>query len=114
VKDILFDQRAVCSRYGVEFVPAPPGSKLGVAREVRSGIEPLHGLRHPVEASTCGWYLWAGEWNDAEDFFEPLHVAHLSDRCPELLPYLGLPPGWRFLLADNVADVWFDAALLDV
>jgi hypothetical protein len=30
------------------------------------------------------------------------------------MKYLALPPGWRFLIATNHEDVWFDAALLDV
>ena len=114
MRDVLLDQQAVCRRYGVEFVASPREAKLGVARKVRPGAVPLHGLRHPAAGDTCGWYLWVDEWDDSDDFFEPLHVAHMSDRCPEVLPYLALPPGWRFLLAGAVVDVWFDPALLDV
>ena len=33
---------------------------------------------------------------------------------PEVLPFLGLPPGYRFLLADTTQDVWFDESLLSV
>ncbi|WP_459213513.1 immunity protein Imm33 domain-containing protein [Paraburkholderia caribensis] len=28
------------------------------------------------------------------------------------MPYLGLPPGWRFLIAEGYEDVWEDAKLL--
>ena len=31
----------------------------------------------------------------------------------EVLPYLGLAPGWRFLLAPGHVDVWFDPATLE-
>ncbi|HYS71853.1 MAG TPA: hypothetical protein VEM95_05475 [Thermoplasmata archaeon] len=44
----------------------------------------------------------------------PVHVEHLDDWRPEVLPFLGLPPGWRFLLAKDYADVWEDRSLLDV
>jgi hypothetical protein len=27
---------------------------------------------------------------------------------------LGLPPGWRFLIAPGYLDVWYDASLLDI
>jgi hypothetical protein len=30
---------------------------------------------------------------------------------PEVVPFLALPPGWRFLLDENY-DVWFDVTLL--
>jgi hypothetical protein len=64
------------------------------------------------EGDTTGWYLWSGELSQSDDFFEPLHVKHLNERCPEVTPYLGLPAGWRFLLAPNHEDIWYDEALL--
>jgi len=30
------------------------------------------------------------------------------------VPFLGLPPGWRVLLAPGQEEVWFDAELLSV
>jgi hypothetical protein len=68
-----------------------------------------------MEGDTCGWYLWAGEgFSEAPDFFEPLHVDHLVGRCPAVLPYLALGPGWRFLMANGHEDVWYDESLLRV
>jgi hypothetical protein len=46
------------------------------------------------------------------DFFQPLHVCHLHEWCPSVLPYLALPPGWRFQIAPGHEDVWFDQELL--
>lgn len=107
-------QRSVCRRFGVTPVPAPPDSKAGVARNVREGIWPVNGLRHRPTDDTTGWYVWAGEHlSDDPGFFEPLHVGHLAEWCPEILPYLALPPGWRFLLAPDHEDVWEDPSLLD-
>jgi hypothetical protein len=64
---------------------------------------------------TTGWYIWAGEeLGQADDFFEPVHVAHLVELCPAVLPYLGLSPGWRFLIASGHEDVWKDPSLLVV
>ena len=45
--------------------------------------------------------------------FSPLHVRHLSTRSPEVLKFIGLPPGYRFLVAGEYVDVWYDASLLD-
>jgi hypothetical protein len=39
-------------------------------------------------------------------------VSHLGDWCPTAIPYLGLPPGWRFLIASDHEEVWFDESLL--
>lgn len=108
-------QRDFCRRYGVPFVRAPVGFKIGIAEDVRSGRMPINGLRHPPQCDTTGWYIWAGEALRKEpDFFQALHVAHLHEWCPAAAKYLGLPPGWRFLIAPDYEDVWYDAALLDV
>jgi len=107
------EQRRVCEQYKATFVPAPSNLKVGIARDVRDGILPIHGLRTAPDPGTTGWFIWAGgEMSQAEDFFAPLHVEHLSEWCPAVLKFLGLPPGWRFLIADGFEDVWYDAKLL--
>lgn len=108
-------QREVCKRFATDFFPAPDGAKVGIAVNVRDGLLPINGLRHPPAGDTTGWYIWAGEvLSEARDFFVPLHVEHLAEWCPQVTKYLGLPPGWRFLIADGYEDVWFDAGLLEV
>jgi len=108
-------QKAICRKYGVDFSTCSTDLKVGIALNVRDGIQPINGLRHPPKGDTTGWYLWAGEeWSDRDDFFKPLHVAHLTDWCPIVLPFLGLPAGWRFLIASDHEDVWYDEALLGV
>ena len=108
-------QRTVCSKYGAEFCPAAPSEKLGIAENVRRGILPINGLRHPPVGDTSGWYVWGGEEMSTEaDFFKPLHIEHLDEWCPRIQQYLGLAPGWRFLVTDEYEDVWFDPTLLAV
>ena len=109
-------QAAVCRRIGTSPDAPPPGSTVGIALNVRTGEQPLNALRHPAEGETCGWYIWAGEGDPSGDpvFFVALHVEHLSTWCPEILPYLALPAGWRVLLGPGHEDVWHDATLLEV
>src|SRR5271165_3753681 len=111
--DLERKQLDICRCYNCEFVMATPESKLGVALRTL-GKSPVNGLRHPLEKDTNGWYIWCGtEFSQAADFYSPLHTSHVQEYCPEALPYLGLPPGYRFLLAGDHVDVWFDAKLLD-
>jgi hypothetical protein len=107
-------QAAICRKFGADPMVPGPDDKVGIARNVRDGIQPLNGMRHLPERGTCGWYLWAGEdLSQDDDFFVPLHVMHVGEWTPEVIPYLALPPGWRFLIAPGYEDVWFDEALLD-
>jgi hypothetical protein len=89
---------------------------LGVSRSLlqHGWSWPVHGLRHPPEASTSGWYIWTGDLSSAPDFFVPLHARHLVERLPEVAAYLSLPPGSRFLIAPGHEDVWIDESLLDI
>jgi hypothetical protein len=109
------EQLAICTRFGVTAVPSPGEFKVGIAHNVKEGLQPLNALRHPPEGDTTGWYIWAGgEPDDDPEFFEPLHVSHLAKWCPEIVPYLLLPPGSRVLIAPGYEDVWEDRALLDL
>ena len=111
----ITEQKAVCDKYGARFAAAPRSKKVGIAENVREGLAPINGLRHPPAGDTTGWYIWAGEeLSHASDFFKPLHVEHLDEWCPGIEKYLGLPPGWRFLVAGDYEDVWYDESLLEV
>jgi hypothetical protein len=86
--------------------------KVGIALETLGQL-PLNALRHGPGDGTCGWYIWGGgDLSSDPDFFKPLHVSHLLGHCPQVLPYLGLAPGWRLCLAPGHEDVWFDEALV--
>lgn len=107
------EQRALCVRFGVEFTPPLKQSILGIRLNVRDDIVALNGLRHPPSNDTNGWYIWAGEiLEEREDFFVPLHLEHVGRWHKDISRFLALPPGWRFLVAGDYEDVWFDPALI--
>lgn len=111
--NLVAAQRAICAKFSAPYEAIDLEFKVGAAANLSAGRQPLNGLRHPPEGDTTGWYLWAGEeLSQADDFFRPLCARHLKAVCPQVLPYLGLPPGWRFLIADGYEDVWFDETLL--
>ncbi|WP_420831226.1 immunity protein Imm33 domain-containing protein [Paenibacillus lignilyticus] len=111
---MIASQHSICNRYGAEFLGSDFDEKLGIALNVMGNVVPINGLRYKPENGTCGWYIWAGEgYSDDPDFFVSLHVKHIDEWNPLIRKYLGLGPGWRFLIADKYEDVWFDQSLLD-
>jgi len=104
----LASQVAVCREVGAEPHPVHGDLKVGIARNINSGAMPIHGVRMLPERGTSGWYFWAGDYSDDPDFFVALHASHLAERAPLVLPFLALPPGWRFLTDGSYKDVWFD------
>jgi hypothetical protein len=56
--------------------------------------------------------IWGGGEASADaDFYQTLHVVHIAEYLPSVEPYLSLPPGYRFQIADGHEDAWFDPAL---
>jgi hypothetical protein len=106
-------QRSLCVEMKADYTAAPPEWVSGFASQAK-GRTPLNGLRHPAAPGTTGWYLWCGEdSSEAKDFYQPLHTKHLYEYFPLAAKLLGLPPGYRFLLAGEYLDVWFDPKLTE-
>jgi hypothetical protein len=114
---VTAQQLETCDRFGVTPVPAPSDEKVGIALNVRDGARPVKAVRHLPVGDTTGWYIWAGDTVDpalteGDDFFVPLHVSHVAEWSPEIVPYLALPPGHGVIVERGYEDVWFDASLL--
>ena len=115
---VLQAQREVCLRHGVEHCPTRPDLKVAINLDGDS--YPINGLREPLDAefdALAGWWIWNGERVESQDDFSrlewnSLHASHIASHCLDVLPYLGLPPGWRFLIAPGHEDVWEDPTLL--
>ncbi len=91
--DVTGIQKKLCSEHGVPWRDSPSNLKVGIADNVRTGLLPINGLRHPPEGDTTGWYIWAGEeLSTTPDFFKALHVEHLAEWCPRVMKFLELPP----------------------
>ena len=100
-------QREICDRYSAEFTPIDWALRVAIADDFFTEALPKNGVRIAVEGNMTGWYLYAGEtMSDAVDYYKPHCAEHLPDLLPSVIPYLGLPVGWRFLLAPNYEDVW--------
>lgn len=99
----------------VDSRPPSPDDMLGLALETLRTM-PINGLRYPPADGSSGWYIWGGEtMSESADFFSPIQVRDLGDYVPNLLPFLDLPPGFRFRTdTRGKQKVWFDGSLLNV
>lgn len=114
-QDVLALQKEICKKYDAEFAPVDLELFVAISDGVDGATFPVHGLRFPQEGYGTGWYLWAGDgFSDDPDFFKPVHGKHLLSRCPQVMKFLALPPGHRFIVDDegNMA-VHFDETLVE-
>lgn len=104
-------QKLICEKYNSEWKPFNKKQFVGISENYN--LEPINGLRHSSEKGTSGWYIWFGEYSENKDFFKPICAEHLLEIYPKIIDYLGLEPGFRFLINKNgYEDVWFDDKLL--
>ncbi|WP_298481439.1 hypothetical protein [uncultured Maribacter sp.] len=106
-------QKQICKKYNSDFNEIDEKLFIGVSSNLE--LEPINGLRHPKHGKMSGWYIWSGEWSNDDDFFEPLCLEHLIEKKPDLIKYLGLNVGFRFL-ADKkgYVDVWYDKSITEL
>ncbi len=110
-EDYHLEQFKVCEKHDSKLSSFDQTVIIGVSANLTG--DPIHGLRHLPVKGTSGWYIWTGEYSEDEDFFQPLCAEHLLNSRPEIIKYLALEPGFRFLSASNgYEDVWFEERLL--
>jgi hypothetical protein len=99
-------QRTMCEKHGAMFTPVKSGLKVGLAIGTLK-LNPIYGVRESMDGDTTGWFIWGGPHSDAADFFQPVHVDHLAELLPIVLPFLGLEPGFKFITdRSGYEDVW--------
>ncbi|WBS02105.1 hypothetical protein OU994_28265 [Pseudoduganella sp. SL102] len=105
-------QQQICEKFGSPVNFPDADSKMGIAIETLSQM-PITATRvHPANG-TNGWYIYGGEYSDAPDFYKPVHLSHVSDILPQVLPYLALAPGFKFFVDDEgYEDVWYEPEAL--
>jgi len=103
-------QKEICKTNNSNWKPINKKLKVGISANLDK--DPINGLRHPSEKGTTGWFIWTGEYSEADDFFQPICAEHLLQQRPDIIKYLGLVIGFRFLAdRNNYEDIWFDEKL---
>ncbi|GEM_PF-703564 len=103
-------QKEICRKFQSKWNPINKKLKVGIGSDLHA--DPIHGLRHPKDEGTTGWYIWTGKYSESNDFFQSICAEHLLQIRPDIIKYLGLDIGYRFLIdKSGYEDVWFDEKL---
>lgn len=98
-------QQQICARHGL---PAQSPETMVAVALASLHQSPIYGTRIDLpENGTISWFIHCGEHADDIDFYQPLHTAHLQELLPQVLDYLALPSGAKFIIdRDGYEDVW--------
>ena len=101
------EQAEVCKRYGVS--PMAPEDRVAIALGTLKD-NPIYGVRIECpEDGTVSWFFYCGEYSEEDDFYQVIHTRHLHEELPEVVNYLYLPEGSKFIIdREGYEDVWFE------
>ncbi|WP_180008107.1 MULTISPECIES: hypothetical protein [unclassified Acinetobacter] len=104
--ELIAEQKLLCEEVGSTYVEVQGDDVIAVAVHTLNK-DPIVGIRKPAEGDeNVSWYIYGGELEGADNF-ETMTVRKLQDVVPEVLPYLALDIGYRFMIdADDYEDVW--------
>ena len=104
---ITHEQQRICDKYQLPAQPPEPMVALAIGSLEQS---PIYGTRIALpENGTMSWFIHCGEHSEALDFYQALHATHLQEMLPQVLDYLALPSGAKFILdRQGYEDVWLE------
>ena len=105
--ELIAEQKLLCDEFGSSYVEVSGDDVIAVAVHSLKQ-DPIVGLRNKAEGDeNVSWFIYGGELAEGEDSFETMTVRDLQDLVPQVLPYLALDVGFRFMIdGDDYEDVW--------
>lgn len=107
LEELISEQKLLCEEFESSYIKVSGDDVVAVAVNTLNQ-EPIVGIRKKPEAEeNVAWFIYGGEMGEGEDFFETMTVRELQDILPEVLPYLALAEGFRFMIdREDYEDVW--------
>ena len=108
LEELIAEQKLLCEEFDSAYVKVNPDDEVAIAIQTLDK-DPIVGIRKKPEAgSKVAWYIYGGELAEGEEnLFEIVSVTKLLEIFPDVLPYLALEEGFRFMIdQDEYEDVW--------
>ena len=107
LNELIAEQKLLCEEFGSSYIELHGDDVVAVAKQTLHK-DPIVGIRKKPEGEeNISWYIYAGELEEGTDFFETMTIKELQDILPDVLPYLALDVGYRFMIdEDDYEDVW--------
>jgi len=100
-------QLNICSKYQSKIIPYADDERVAIALSCL-GKQPIVGARiYPRPDEPISWFFYCGEYSDAVDFYQPIHLCHAIQLMPEIKDYLCLDYGYKIIIdKSGYEDVW--------
>jgi len=105
--NILQSQMTMCNKYSSKFLFPRINQKIVISDGIRDEY-PIEGVRYESPEHMSGWWLTSNLYDGNIVSLKQIELHELILMRPELIKYLALDNGFRFILDKNGEDVWFD------
>lgn len=105
---VLNHQKKICKKFGLSYEECEMEKNVYVSKNIREGIFPIEGKRYIEEWDFSGWYIWSGEEPQEWNLYNLVSVENLDNYNKELLKFLWLERGTRFIIEQDYMNAEFD------
>ncbi len=108
--EVVSEQEIICKKFHVQPLFPLFNQKIVISVGVYEGLD-VEAVRYPSPDHMTGWWLTTELYNGNTDSLNVVHYYHLAFSRPDIIKYLALPFGYRFI-KDKEYDIWFDDNVL--
>ncbi|AZA80219.1 hypothetical protein EG359_10380 [Chryseobacterium joostei] len=101
---IIRNQSEICSHYGLSIIFPNFNQMVVISQGVYEGKD-IEGIRYESPEHMSGWWLITDDYNDNIESLMTVHYHHIAFSRPDILKYLALPFGYRFLIENDEVEI---------
>lgn len=104
---VIKAQSELCTYYGL--IPSFPNfnQMIVISKGVYEGKD-IEGIRYDSPNHMSGWWLITDDYDDNINSLMTVHYSHIAFNRPDILKFLALPFGYRFLIENNEFEIMKD------
>lgn len=97
---IIKNQSEICFQH--ELIPLFPNfnQQVVISKGVYEGKD-IEGIRYDSPEHMTGWWLITDDYDDNIESLKTVHYYHVAFTRPDILKYLAIPFGYRFLMEND-------------
>lgn len=104
---VVREQSEICRQHN--FIPLFPNFNQSVV--ISDGVyegKDIEGIRYDSPQDESGWYLITDDYNDDIKSLKMVHFYHVAFARPDILKYLAIPFGYRFIMKEGNIEIYKD------
>jgi hypothetical protein len=110
IKDVIhqFQLLEANQKYVLNIILTPMFPNFGQMIVISKGVyegKDIEAIRYDSPKHMCGWWLITDDYDDNIESLMTVHYYHVAFKRPDILKYLAIPFGYRFLMENHRVEI---------